>query len=277
MDVSYMPVIAGITIHQDDQGRFNLNALHHASGAIDSKKPSEWLRSKQVQELVDELSGNSHLGCAPVNSVKGGVTPGTFAHELLAISYAGWISPSFQLQVNQTFIDYRKGKLKPVPAEPENDSDFLAKAVLVAQKQLDSKNRQIEQQQHQIEQDRPKVEFHDSVTASDQEVSVQEAAKLLGTGSQRLFHFLREYGYLMMGSKQPSDRNLPYQRYIDQGFFTVRLKSFNHPDEGRTEYRKTMVTGKGLVRLGQHLREIEIRQQLELKQERSQAETRRWV
>ena len=266
MDVSYMPVIAGVTINQDEQGRFNLNALHRASGAGDSKKPSEWLRSKQVQELVDELSGNSHLGYAPVSSVKGGVCPGTFAHELLAISYAGWISPSFQLQVNQTFLDYKTGKLQPA----FNPASLSRMDILSLAMEAEKENGELKVQ---IEQDRPKVEFHDSVTASDQEVSVQEAAKILGTGSQRLFHFLREYGYLMMGSKRSSDRNLPYQRYLDQGFFTVRLKSFDHPDDGITEYRKTMVTGKGLVRLGHHLREIEIRQQLELKQESTQGVT----
>ncbi|MET4696116.1 phage antirepressor KilAC domain-containing protein [Endozoicomonas lisbonensis] len=269
MDVSYMPVIAGITITTDDKGRFSLNALHKASGEGSGKQPSNWLRLYSTQALVEELVNSSDMMSLPVVR-KEGSNGGTFAHELLAISYAGWISPSFQLQVNQTFLDYKTGKLQPIPAD---DNDLLARAVLVARQQLDDKNRTIQEQQNQIEQDRPKVEFHDSVTASDQEVSVQEAAKLLGTGSQRLFHFLREYGYLMMGSRQPTDRNLPYQRYIDQGFFTVRLKSFNHPDEGRTEYSKTMVTGKGLVRLGQHLREIEIRQQLELKQERSQGVT----
>ena len=266
MGVSY-PVIAGVTINQDEQGRFSLNALHRAAGGHSANQPHNWLRlhstSALKNELIDSLN-SSDVRSLPIVQ-KEGRNGGTFAHELLAISYAGWISPSFQLQVNQTFLDYKTGKLQPAP---ENDNDLLARAVLVAQQQLDDKNRTIQQQQHRIEQDRPKVEFHDSVTASDQEVSIQEAAKILGTGSQRLFHFLREYGYLMMGSQRTSDRNLPYQRYLDQGFFTVRLKSFDHPEDGRTEYRKTMVTGKGLVRLGNHLREIEIRRQLELKQER---------
>lgn len=267
MDVSYMPVIAGITITQDERGRFNLNGLHRASGAVDSKKPSEWLRSKQVQELVDELSGNSRLGYEPVSSVKGGLNPGTFAHELLAISYAGWISPSFQLQVNQTFLDYKTGKLQPV----FNPATLSRMEILSLAMEAEKENTQLKER---IEEDRPKVEFHDSVTAGNQEVAVEEAAKILGTGSQRLFHFLREYGceygYLMMGSRRDTDRNLPYQRYIDQGFFTVRLKSYEHPRQGQTTYRKTMVTGKGLVRLGQHLREIEIRQRLEMSQEQNQ-------
>ncbi|HHL2713063.1 TPA: KilA-N domain-containing protein [Yersinia enterocolitica] len=115
-----------IEITTDLKGRFNLNALHKASGLGEEKAPNRWLRAKQTQELIaelehdlmgseltpnmalaqeliEELSVNSHLGQKVLKIQKGGVTPGTFAHELLAVSYAGWISPAFQLQVNQTF------------------------------------------------------------------------------------------------------------------------------------------------------------------------------
>ncbi|MDE9519728.1 KilA-N domain-containing protein [Xenorhabdus bovienii] len=118
-----LPVIAGVEITTDSEGRFNLNALHKASNESDSKKPSEWLRLSSTKSLINELSGNSHLGQEVIKSVRGGTSPGTFAHELLAVSYAGWISPAFQLQVNQTFIDYRSGKL--APASPEKSKSGL--------------------------------------------------------------------------------------------------------------------------------------------------------
>ncbi|OTA20473.1 antirepressor [Xenorhabdus beddingii] len=114
---SNLPVIAGVEITTDAEGRFNLNALHKASGAGESKEPNRWLRSKQAQELIAELPTNLAVGQEALKVQKGGTTPGTFAHELLAVSYAGWISPAFQLQVNQTFIDYRTGKLAPVSPE----------------------------------------------------------------------------------------------------------------------------------------------------------------
>lgn len=44
---------------------------------------------------------------------KEGRNGGTFAHELIAVEYAGWISPKFRILVNQTFIAYRTGKLQP--------------------------------------------------------------------------------------------------------------------------------------------------------------------
>ncbi|OTA18172.1 hypothetical protein Xbed_03169 [Xenorhabdus beddingii] len=42
-----LPVIAGVEITTDSEGRFNLNALHKASGAGESKKPSQWLGVNQ--------------------------------------------------------------------------------------------------------------------------------------------------------------------------------------------------------------------------------------
>ncbi|MGJ8513146.1 hypothetical protein R84981_002761 [Carnimonas sp. R-84981] len=118
---STLPVIAGHEIAIDEHGRFNLNAIHKASGSENRKRPSMWLQNKQAKELVSELNSNSpnsgfkeyesRNSCFDVISTRRGGNGGTFAHELLAVSYAGWISPKFQLQVNQVFLDYRMGKL----------------------------------------------------------------------------------------------------------------------------------------------------------------------
>ena len=114
-----LPVIAGHEITIDEHGRFNLNAIHKASGAGRQKRPSYWLATKQSKELISELEDQDKNSClAPLKAYHGGAAPGTFAHELLAVSYAGWISPKFQLQVNQVFLDYRMGQLQA--AEQQN-------------------------------------------------------------------------------------------------------------------------------------------------------------
>jgi chemotaxis protein histidine kinase CheA len=105
-----LPVVAGVEIAVDEQGRFNLNAIHKASETGAGKKPSEWLRTKQAQELAAELEAEIPA-FKILETVKGRGKTGTFAHELLAISYAGWISPAFQLRVNQVFMDYRTGRV----------------------------------------------------------------------------------------------------------------------------------------------------------------------
>lgn len=92
----------------------------------------------------------------------------------------------------------------------------------------------------------PKAQFHDTVAEAINCQSIQEIAKVLGTGPNRLFKFLREEGLLMRG-------NLPYQRYLDAGYFRVVEKQYN---DGRGEshtYTRTLVTGRGLAYIQKRL------------------------
>lgn len=130
-----LPVIAGVEITTDSEGRFNLNALHKASGLGKAKQPANWLRLDSTKELINELDQSSDLRTASVDTVVGSANPGTYAHELLAIAYASWISPSFHLQVNQVFLDYRTGKLsQSVAALPQTYIEAL-ECLIIAEKE----------------------------------------------------------------------------------------------------------------------------------------------
>ncbi len=118
--------IANTPIPFDEHQRISLNALHNASGAAKHKAPNRWLENHSVQELIAELESqgqNCDLGIKVVSKTHGGANRGTFAHQLLAISYAGWISPAFQLQVNQVFLDTKRLK------QPEQESIRVDKQV----------------------------------------------------------------------------------------------------------------------------------------------------
>lgn len=69
--------------------------------------------------------------------------------------------------------------------------------------------------------------------------SMDEAAKILGTGPIKLFALLREKNIL-------KHNNLPYQEHIDAGRFKVIEKPYNHNGEQKL-YARTFVTGKGLT------------------------------
>lgn len=86
----FLPIIDGVAITTDKEDRFNLNALHKASTLGKHKAPSEWLRRQETKELIEELEQTVNLRSAQktINAVNGGSNPGTFTHELLAISYA---------------------------------------------------------------------------------------------------------------------------------------------------------------------------------------------
>ncbi len=50
-----LPVIAGVEINTDTEGRFNLNALHKASGLGANKAPAQWMRTQAAKEIVQEV------------------------------------------------------------------------------------------------------------------------------------------------------------------------------------------------------------------------------
>lgn len=114
-----LPVVVGVEIPLDEHGRYNLNTLHKASGEGENKEPNRWLRTKHAQELIAELdrklletlqTPNLAAGQKSLDVVVGGSNPGTYANELIAVSYAGWLRVDFQLDVNQAFIDFKSGK-----------------------------------------------------------------------------------------------------------------------------------------------------------------------
>ena len=82
--------------------------------------------------------------------------------------------------------------------------------------------KQIEEQSKQLEEQKPKVEFFDQVTDSKDAVDMKECAKILnmGIGRNRLFEFLRSRGIL-------DRKNLPYQIFIDKGYFRTVETSYN--------------------------------------------------
>ena len=93
-----------------------------------------------------------------------------------------------------------------------------------------------------INADKPLVEFAKSVMGSKNAIDMNSMAKLAANegipiGQKRLFAWLRKRRILLAN-------NLPYQEYIDRGYFCVREKVFRLPDGCKT-YRQTLVTGKG--------------------------------
>lgn len=78
-----------------------------------------------------------------------------------------------------------------------------------------------------VQADAPKVQFHDQVTEAINCQTVEEVAKVLGTGKIRMFRWLRQEGFLM------SDNN-PYQSYLDRGYFKVIEAQYNDKKRGES-------------------------------------------
>lgn len=104
--------IAGVEITRDTEGRYNLASLTKAATAQGIEKdirPNEWLSLSSTVEMAEILI-TENPAFEPIVTTAGRYG-GTFVDEILAVSYAGWISPRFQLAVNQAFIDLKSGKI----------------------------------------------------------------------------------------------------------------------------------------------------------------------
>lgn len=131
--------------------------------------------------------------------------------------------------------------------ETLSDDELMAKAVLVAQKKIEERDKVIEERRLKIEADKPKTIFADAVSASNTSILIGDLAKLIcqngvQTGQKRLFEWMRENGYLI---KSGSSRNMPTQKAADLGLFEVKETTITNPDGSVRVTRTTKVTGKG--------------------------------
>lgn len=127
--------------------------------------------------------------------------------------------------------------------EQLSDADLMARALLVAKKQIDDRNRQIAEMA-------PKAVFADAVSASKSNILIGELAKLLRQngiemGQNRLFEWMRKNGYLI--NRDSTDRNMPTQRAMEMGLFVVKETAITHSDGHTTVTKTPKVTGKGQV------------------------------
>lgn len=127
--------------------------------------------------------------------------------------------------------------------EHMSDADLMAKALLVAQRQIEQRDKQLQEMQ-------PKALFADSVCASSTSILIGELAKILkqngvATGQNKLFAWMRDNGYLIR--RKGADYNMPTQRSMEMQLFEIKESVVAHAD-GHTSINKTpKVTGKGQV------------------------------
>jgi hypothetical protein len=88
-------------IRTTDDGLVNLTDLWRAAGEPKKKDPQEWRRyaGAAFVEFAEANSGNTRFWEA-----KRGRAGGTFATREIAIAYAQWISPAFQMVVCKVFL-----------------------------------------------------------------------------------------------------------------------------------------------------------------------------
>jgi prophage antirepressor-like protein len=125
--------------------------------------------------------------------------------------------------------------------EQDSPELIMAKALMVAQSVIESKTLELQKAQERIAIQAPKADFADRVAGADKGVLLGNFAKTVGIGPKKIFAILREMRILMKGGNR---HNLPFQQYLDQGYFEVIEKPYEINGETRLAFSPT-ITGKG--------------------------------
>lgn len=91
-------------------------------------------------------------------------------------------------------------------------------------------------------EDKPKIEFYEAVANSKTAIPMDQVAKVLnmqGIGRNKLFDVLRNQKILQKN-------NIPYQKYVDCGYFRVVESKYTKPNGETCISIKTLVYQKGV-------------------------------
>lgn len=162
-----------------------------------------------------------------------------------AKKFRRWVTSEVLPQIRKT------GGYIPIKEE-DDELTIMSKAFMIAQKTIDKQQQLIDKQQEILESQRPKVEFAEAVSESEDEIDMGTMAKLLvkediKVGRNRLFKILIELNILM-------EDNLPYQRFLDSGYFRV-IECKRYINNKVKLFEKTLITGKGQLYITKKIKE----------------------
>lgn len=126
------------------------------------------------------------------------------------------------------------------------DNPELAIKAFTALKEERDRNKVLQAENERM---KPKEIFADAVSTSRTSILIGDLAKLIcqngyQIGQKRLFEWMRENDYLI---KNGSSKNMPMQRFIEQGLFEIKESNVQNPDGSVRITKTTKVTGKGQI------------------------------
>lgn len=150
-------------------------------------------------------------------------------------------------EVIDVFLAYRNGKL----SQTQNNSFDISMMLPEALRALADKTEELNATKQLVIEMKPKVEFAEAVESSKSGILIGAFAKVLSEdngitiGQNKLFAWLRDSGYLI---ERGLRHNLPKQQFIDNGFFTVKLRPVDIGDAKESK-TTTLITGLGMSKL----------------------------
>ena len=213
-----------------------------------AKDVANWIEHKNITHMINTVDEDEKLTYTICNSGQGRemwFLTEDGLYEVLMQSRKP-IAKQFKKKVKEILKQIRKtGGYIPV-AEDEDDATIMAKALLVAQKTIDNKNKELEVKTKELED---KNRFINQIAASKNSLLVREVAKIISKsdskiliGERRLYEKLREWGWVHNKGTEPK------QYALDRGYLEVQEGMITN-QSGTFTYYTTKVTGKGQKRI----------------------------
>ena len=174
-----------------------------------AKDVANWIEHKNITHMINTVDEDEKLTYTICNSGQG--------REMWSLTEDGLyevlmqsrkpIAKQFKKKVKEILKQIRQTGGYIQVAEDEDDATIMAKALLVAQKTIDNKNKELEVKTKELED---KNRFINQIAASKNSLLVREVAKIISKsdskiliGERRLYEKLRERGWVHNKGTEP--------------------------------------------------------------------------
>lgn len=199
------------------------------------KRPNDFLSLPTTKELVKSVTRKYGITENQlITTIKGnfsdGKTQGTWAHRLIALSFAQWLSVDFHL----ICLEKIEELLTTGVATVNNDDATILNAMAILQRRLDASAQRLqilegesEIQQETIKILEPKARYTDEVLQSTSTFTTTQIAKDLDMGAPTLNKKLKAAGVQYFQSGQW----FLTARYQNKGYTDMRVAKFVQKDD----------------------------------------------
>lgn len=244
--------INGVRGYIDENGtaQLNLEDVSRGLGFTQNKNGVEYVRWETVFDYLKALGFSQQVGkddFIPENIFyRLAMKAKNEAAELFQAKVADEILPTIRKTGSYSVQQFQLPQSMPealrLLATEMEDKQRIAAEKQVLELQTAEQNRQLTEQA-------PKVAFANMVVAAGNTQPMGTVAKAVGMGRNSLFKFLRDKGVIMRTS------TLPYQQYIDRGYFIVREVPVKRGDDLIVNEPAARVTARGLEYIAKLVRE----------------------
>lgn len=217
----------------------NLEDVARGLEFVDIKNGIEYIRWNRVEKYLKDF------GFA--TSGENDFIPENIFY-LLAMKGKNEIARNFQLKVANKILPAIRKTGMYATDELLNNPDLAIQAFMKLKEEM-VRRKELEKK---VEEQQPKVDFYNDVTGSDTTAEIGTVAKILNfksVGRNTLFNILRNQGILQRD-------NMPFQTYVDRGYFRVVESKWNAPNGDVKVNYKTVVYQKGVKYISKILRNL---------------------